>query len=239
MLGRRARTAASTLSTTPEPPSFDLERSLKNRGCAWVAGVDEAGRGALAGPIAVAAVVLPELDGLPYVDSKTVAEARREGLAEHVRRTALAWSVAEATAAEVDAMGPLKATHLAAHRALAGLPRTPDGLVTDYLKLRFDDQEAAPMLLSPARADRLSLSVAAASLLAKTTRDARMRSAAVDWPMYGFDRHKGYGVAAHLRALREAGPCPMHRLSFAPVKAVVLDAPASDPEGRLPLRGSP
>lgn len=208
------------------------------RGCTWVAGVDEAGRGALAGPVVVAAVVLPELDGLPYVDSKTVAEVRRERLAEHVRRTALAWSLGEAGSDEVDAVGPLKATHLAAHRALAGLLRAPDGLVTDYLMLRFEQQGTAPRLLSPARADRLSLSVAAASLLAKTHRDARMRSAAVDWPMYGFDRNKGYGVAAHLLALRQAGPCPMHRLSFAPVAAVVQDK-VCRPGGRHLLGGSP
>lgn len=218
------------------PPDFRLERSLWTQGCAWVAGVDEAGRGALAGPVVVAAVVLPEIDDLPYVDSKTVSEPRREHLAQHVKRTALAWALGEATVAEVDALGPLQATHVAAHRALADLPRRPEGLVTDYLKLRFAEQDEAPLLLSPARADRLSLSVAAASLLAKTHRDARMRSAAVHWPVYGFDRHKGYGVAAHLRALREVGPCPVHRLSYAPVAAAVQNG-NGDGHEPAPRRG--
>ena len=206
---------------------FALERAFWARGLRAVAGVDEAGRGAWAGPVVAAVVVLPdaadlgegadldEVADLPYRDSKTLAPAVRERLAEHVRSRARAWAVAEADAAEVDAIGPLRATHVAAHRAIARLGIVPDAYVTDYLQLRF---EAGPMpLVAPARADATSLSVAAASILAKTHRDARMRAAARTFPAYGFERHKGYGAPAHRAALEAHGPCPLHRRSYRPV----------------------
>ncbi|MFO8151331.1 MAG: ribonuclease HII [Trueperaceae bacterium] len=201
------------------PPDLRLERALRLRGCLTVAGVDEAGRGAWAGPVVAAVVVLPDLPGLPYVDSKMVSAVRRERLAEHVRATATAWAVAEATVAEVDEMGPLRATHVAVHRAIAVLGVAPDAYVTDYLRLRFATLPQ-PEIMAPARAEGLSLSVAAASLLAKTHRDARMRAAAVDWPTYGFERHMGYGVPAHRAALRHTGPCPWHRRSVRPVAEI-------------------
>lgn len=202
------------------PPDLRIERALRRRGCVCVAGVDEAGRGAWAGPVVVGVVVLPDRDDLPYVDSKTVAAPRRERLAAHVRATALAWAVAEADVREVDAVGPLRATHLAAHRAIAALGVVPDAYVTDYLALRFDARPA-PEVVAPARADGASLSVAAASLLAKTHRDARMRAAAVDWPAYGFERHVGYGVPAHRAALLRWGASPWHRRSVRPVAELV------------------
>jgi len=200
------------------PPDLRLERELRRRGFRVVAGVDEAGRGAWAGPVVAAVVVLPDRRDLPYVDSKTASASARERLAEHVRRAARAWAVAEASAAEVDEIGPLRATHLAVHRAIERLTVVPDAYVTDYLRLRFA-RLPHPEVLAPPRADGASLSVAAASLLAKTHRDARMREAAVDWPAYGFERHMGYGVPAHRSALGRWGPCPWHRRSFRPVAA--------------------
>lgn len=201
------------------PPDLRLERALRRRGCLTVAGVDEAGRGAWAGPVVAAVVVLPDLPDLPYVDSKTVSAARRERLAEHVRATATAWAVGEATVAEVDEVGPLRATHLAVHRAVTVLGVVPDGYVTDFLRLRFPALPP-PEVVAPAHAEGLSLSVAAASLLAKTHRDAGMRAAAVDWPTYGFERHKGYGVPAHRAALCRSGPCAWHRRSVRPVAEI-------------------
>ena len=197
-------------------PDLRLERALRRRGCRLVAGVDEAGRGAWAGPVVAAVVVLPDRAGWPYVDSKTVTAAVRERLASHARANAEAWAVAEASVAEVEAFGPLRATHLAVHRAIASLACEPDAFVTDYLRLRFD-RLPQPEVLAPPRADGVSSSVAAASLLAKTHRDACMRAAAVDWPAYGFERHMGYGVPLHRAALRRWGPCPWHRRSFRPV----------------------
>lgn len=196
---------------------FTLERAFWSRGLGAVAGVDEAGRGAWAGPVVAAAVVLPERDDLPYRDSKQLAPAARERLAAHVRATARAWAVGEADAAEVDALGPLRATHLAAHRALAALGLAPDAFVTDYLQLTFPDGPRP--LVAPARADATSLTVAAASILAKTHRDAAMTAAARAFPGYGFERHKGYGAPAHREALRVRGPCPLHRRSYRPVAA--------------------
>mgnify|MGYP002620773952 CR=1 FL=1 len=213
------------------PPDLRLERALRRRGYACVAGVDEAGRGAWAGPVVAGVVVLPDREDLPYVDSKTVGPARRARLAAHVRQHALAWAVAEADAAEVDDLGPLRAAHLAAHRAIAALGVVPDAYVTDYLALRFDALPA-PEVVAPARADGTSLSVAAASLLAKTHRDARMRAAAVDWPAYGFERHVGYGVPAHRAALRRWGPCPCHRRSVRPVAEIAAQGAGTAGAGK-------
>jgi ribonuclease HII len=194
---------------------FELERAFWARGLDAVAGVDEAGRGAWAGPIVAAVVVLPDRVDLPYRDSKVLAPSVRERLAAHVRACARAWAVAEADAREVDALGPLRATHVAAHRAIARLGLVPDAYVTDYLQLRFE--EGPVPLVAPPRADATSLSVAAASILAKTYRDARMRDAAHTYPAYGFERHKGYGAPAHRAALNALGPCPLHRRSYRPV----------------------
>jgi ribonuclease HII len=194
---------------------FTLERAFWARGLAAVVGIDEAGRGAWAGPVVAAAVVLPDVADLPYRDSKVLAAAERERLAKHVRTVAHAWAIGEADAAEVDAIGPLRATHVAAHRALARLGIEPDACVTDFLQLRFEGRTVP--LVAPPRADATSLTVAAASILAKTHRDARMRALAGAYPDYGFERHKGYGVPAHRAALHAHGPCVLHRRSYRPV----------------------
>ncbi len=217
-------------------PTWRYEAELWEAGYRVVAGVDEAGRGAWAGPVVVAVVLLP-VCAHPFVDSKRVTPARRELLAQAVRRRALAWAVVEAPVGEVDGVGVLQATLAAAERGLRALAgggqpvaelhrRTDaqvDAVVTDYLALptqRWGDWCGPRGLRRPARAEAASCQVAAASLLAKTYRDARMRAAAVRWPAYGFDRHKGYGAPAHRAALARHGPCPFHRRSFRPVAAL-------------------
>ncbi|GEM87467.1 ribonuclease HII [Meiothermus granaticius] len=186
-----------------------------------VAGVDEAGRGAWAGPVVAAAVILPGTGRYPFRDSKTLSPAQREELRLEVQAVALAWGVGFASAAEVDTVGVLRATHLAAARALEQLAPRPQALLTDYLKLSTE----LP-LLAPAKADRDSPSVAAASILAKVARDRYMLELSLTYPQYGFAAHKGYGTPAHLQALHRFGPCDQHRRSFAPVAQVPLLNPA-------------
>jgi ribonuclease HII len=201
---------------TPAPasePDWGLEAELWARGVTPVAGVDEAGRGALAGPVVAAAVILP-LGTHPYRDSKTLPPERRAELAERIRCEALAWGVGCAEPREIDELNVLKATHVAARRALVELRRTlsPAGLVTDYLWL-----EDRATVLPVAQADCRSYQAAAAGILAKVTRDALMCELACEHPGYGFEQNKGYGAPVHLAALEELGPCCVHRASFAPV----------------------
>ena len=204
----------------PGAPGWAFEARLWSSGHTPVAGVDEAGRGALAGPVVAAAVILPP-GTHPFRDSKTVAPAAREPLAEQVRACAVAWGVGRAEADEVDALGVMVATRRAALRALAALSVRPAGLVTDWLTL-----PGRWAVLAPARADARSVQAAAASLLAKTERDRWMREVAeVRWPGYGFAGHKGYGAPEHLRALARWGPCDVHRRSFAPVAQAPLFVP--------------
>lgn len=177
-----------------------------------MAGIDEAGRGALAGPVVAAAVLLRPGEAYGYRDSKQLSAAQRERLASEITARADAWAIGTASAAEVDALGIVPATHLAAMRALSRIEPPPEGLVTDYLQLAF----AGPVV-AVAKADRQSLQVAAASILAKTYRDRVMRDLDVLFPHYGFAAHKGYASARHLAALRRYGPSPEHRLSFRPV----------------------
>lgn len=181
-----------------------------------VAGVDEAGRGALAGPVVAAAVILPGKGNYPFRDSKTLSATQRERLEVQVHITALAWGVGLAENDEIDRLGILKATHQAAQRALQQLQRPPQALLTDYLKL-----DTPLPLLALAKADRDSPSVAAASILAKVVRDRYMVALEQTFPGYGFAQHKGYGTPAHLEALTQLGPCAAHRLSFAPVAALL------------------
>ena len=187
-------------------------------GC--VAGVDEAGRGPLAGPVVAAAVILDParlIAGLN--DSKKLSEAARERLAIEIREKAVAWAIAEASPVEIDRINILQATFLAMRRALEGLPM-PAGHAL------IDGNRIPPGLPCPAEAivkgDGKMASIAAASILAKTHRDALMRELAVEYPYYGFERHMGYPTPAHLAALHEHGPCTAHRRSFAPVAQLPL-----------------
>lgn len=194
-----------------EGPTWALEAALWRRGYSLVAGVDEAGRGALAGPVVAAAVILPK-GAYPFRDSKTLSPKSRTRLASQVKKAALAWGVGLASADEVDSLNVLWATHLAAKRALAALEFQPQALVTDYLDLSVDKP-----LLAVAKGDSRSVQIAAASILAKTHRDALMVALGQSYPQYGFAGHKGYGAPQHLNALDLYGPCPDHRKSFRPV----------------------
>jgi ribonuclease HII len=190
------------------------------RGQYPVAGRDEVGRGAQAGPVYAAAVVLPvgRFDlarALAEVrDSKQLTARQRRRCADEIRRLALAWALGVATSDEVDAVGPLEATRLAMRRAFDGLTLPPRHILIDHLLLPDMPCDQTPVT----HGDASVLSIAAASVLAKVARDQAMEDLAHIYPTYGFSRHKGYGTAAHLRALRRWGPCPIHRLSFAPVR---------------------
>ena len=184
-----------------------------------VCGVDEAGRGPLAGPVVAAAVILDPLrpiDGLN--DSKKLSAKRREALAIAIRERALAWAVAEASVEEIDRINILQASFLAMRRAVEGLTLRPEKALIDGNR--------CPALDCPTEAivggDGKVASIAAASILAKTVRDAGMLVLHADYPMYGFDRHMGYPTAFHLQALREHGPSPVHRRSYAPVAQLSL-----------------
>lgn len=179
-----------------------------------IAGIDEAGRGPLAGPVVAAAVILDPGRPIPGLrDSKLLSPLRREALAASIRARSLAWAVGEAGVDEIDAMNILEATLLAMRRACDGLAITPDEALVDGNR--------APLLRCPARTvvkgDRDVPVISAASILAKTARDALLVELDRRWPVYGFARHKGYGTASHLAALAAHGPCPAHRRSFAPV----------------------
>lgn len=184
-----------------------------------ICGVDEAGRGPLAGPVVAAAVILDPtcpIDGLN--DSKKLSAKRREALAVEIRAKALAWAVAEASVVEIDTINILQASLLAMRRAVDGLVLRPEKALIDGNR--------CPELACPAEAiiggDGKVASIAAASILAKTVRDAGMLALHADYPMYGFDRHMGYPTAFHLQALRAHGPSPVHRRSYAPVAQLSL-----------------
>ena len=192
------------------------ERQARDDGHVCIAGLDEAGRGPLAGPVVAACVVLPhDFDTEGVRDSKTLSPRQRARALERIETEAVAIGVGMADAAEIDAVNILQATHRAMRRALLSLSVMPDFVIVDGLPV--------PDLPCPRRkflvgGDGLSASVAAASIVAKETRDALMREADVLYPVYGFAGHKGYGAATHLAALREHGPCPLHRRSFRPVR---------------------
>ena len=184
-----------------------------------IAGVDEAGRGPLAGPVYAAAVILdPALPIVGLRDSKLLSAARRGCLAEEIRASALAWSVASADVAEIDSLNILQATLVAMRRAVEALAPAPTEALIDGNQV--------PRLPCPARAivkgDRDVAAISAASILAKTARDAVLRELHTLYPLYGFARNKGYGTPEHLAALARHGPCAAHRRSFAPVAKVHL-----------------
>jgi ribonuclease HII len=199
----------------PPSPDLSFESVLWEDGARFVAGLDEAGRGALAGPVAAAAVVLPVDHALCQVlsgvrDSKEMSPIERERWAEQLPLVALACGVGFASNGEIDAMGIVAATRLAMVRALRLLAVTPQHLLLDFIDL--------PECLIPQTAlvkgDARCLSIASASVLAKVTRDATMRQLEEQYPGYGFASHKGYGTEAHRLAIERLGPSPVHRYSF-------------------------
>lgn len=188
-----------------------------------VAGVDEAGRGPLAGPVVAAAVILDpatRIDGLR--DSKQLTPARREQLGAEIREHSLSWSVAWSETAEIDALNILEATMLAMRRAVLGLDLVPTEVRVDGNRLpdlRVPGGEIPGIAI--VGGDATVAAISAASIIAKTARDGMMRALDAIYPEYGFASHKGYGTAVHRERLLEYGPCPEHRRSFAPVRALL------------------
>ena len=212
-----------TPNPRPDFPTLDLERALWANGALWVAGIDEAGRGAWAGPVAAAAVILPQisnftLDLKGVRDSKKMTPTQREAWAHIIHNAAVTWGVGLASAAEIDTLGILPATRLASRRAITSLAVIPDHLLLDYLYL---PDVPIPQTALP-KGDAISLSIAAASVLAKTSRDAILCEMDEQYPGYGFAHHKGYGTAAHRSAIHKLGPSPEHRLSFEPLRNLNL-----------------
>lgn len=200
------------------PPDGALDRALAAR---WglLAGVDEVGRGALAGPVVVAAVILDLDQPFPGLnDSKRLSPHRREVLASWIRASALGWCVAQRAAADIDRMNILEATRAAMEDAVQGLDPEPLVVVTDAMRL---DRQRVPVL-AEIGADRRFATVAAASILAKVTRDALMVELSARWPVYGWARNKGYPSPEHRSALARFGVSPLHRKSFAPVRVLAL-----------------
>lgn len=184
-----------------------------------LAGVDEAGRGPLAGPVYAAAVILPEnftLVGLN--DSKKISETKREALFAEIQAQAIAWHIASASVTEIDQINVLQATLLAMSRAVAGLQPMATAAVIDGNQMPSLDIPAQTLV----GGDALEPAISAASILAKVARDRLLVELDAEYPQYGFAQHKGYGTKAHLAALQAHGPCPEHRRSYAPVQAALF-----------------
>lgn len=179
--------------------------------CTAICGIDEAGRGPLAGPVAAGAVILPKDCTILYLnDSKKLSEKRREELYLEIQEKAVAWSVGIVGPEVIDEINILQADYLAMRKAIAGLGVLPDLLLNDAVTIPEVDIMQIPII----KGDAKSVSIAAASVMAKVTRDHMMAEYDRMYPEYGFARHKGYGTAAHIAAIREYGPCPIHRRTF-------------------------
>lgn len=190
---------------------LEFEKEALTKGYKSVCGVDEAGRGPLAGPVCAAAVILPEgviIDGVN--DSKKLSEKKRESLFDVIREQALSYSIAYATVDEIEEINILNATMLAMRRAIDGLDIKADYAMIDGNKIPPLDIDAECIV----KGDAKSMSIACASILAKVSRDRLLYKYAEEYPMYGFDKHKGYGTKVHREAILKYGPCPYHRKSF-------------------------
>jgi ribonuclease HII len=215
------------LSLLPPCPDLKYEADLWQAGVRIVAGVDEAGRGALAGPVAAGVVVLPNqpdlqkmLDGVQ--DSKQMTAKSRQHWAQQIKSLALGCQVGFAEAEEVDELSIIPATRLAAIRAISMLPHPPGHLLIDHISIPGAGIPETSLI----KGDRRSLSIAAASILAKVQRDEIMIQIDNLYPEYGFADHKGYGTAQHMTAIERHGPCPIHRMSFAPLRPDATDQPS-------------
>ncbi len=214
-----------------QPPNLDWEKRLRLQGYELIAGIDEAGRGALAGPVVAAAVILPSSSYPPWLklvrDSKEISPKKRETLFHLIREEAVSVGVGIVSAQIIDAANILKATQLAMKQAVEKLPRQPHFLIIDRLTLPHCPipQEGIT------RGDKLCLSIACASIVAKVTRDHIMEELDEIHPDYGFAKHKGYGTRRHVSCLQQLGPSPSHRLSFAPVKTIAVSYVSSPLEG--------
>ena len=213
------------MSTTDR---FQIERQLQREGCSAIAGVDEAGRGPLAGPVLVAAVVFPGewiQHGIPdryqkLNDSKAISEKARERFFDLlISDEEVISSIVAVEAPEIDELNILNATHHGMVRALQGLTCEPDHVLVDGLPVKLIETTQTALV----KGDSNSYSIAAASVLAKVTRDRQMVAYDKKYPGYGFARHKGYPTQVHLEALRDLGPCPIHRTSCRPVREQQMD----------------
>jgi ribonuclease HII len=224
------------LSLLPERPDLQFEAPLWEAGYLCVAGVDEAGRGSWAGPVSAGAVIFPNhtdvMERLTGVrDSKQMTPSARTYWADQIRAVARAWGVGFASSSEIDDLGILPATRLAVRRALEALAVPANYLLVDFLDL----PEVSLTQLALVKGDARSLSIAAASVLAKTARDELLVQLDRDFPGYGFARHKGYGTAAHREALARLGPSRIHRWSYAPVRdCLVFPGSSGNEAGPVP-----
>ena len=193
-------------------PDYEFEKAAVNSGFSCICGVDEAGRGPLAGPVCAAAVILPEgavIEGLD--DSKKLTEKKREKLYDIIKQTAVAYSVAYGTLEEIETVNILEATYLAMNRAIEGLNVKPDFALIDGNRVPRGIKIPCETVV---KGDSKSMSVAAASVLAKVTRDRLMLEYDKKYPEYNFKKHKGYGTKEHTELIKQYGPCEIHRLSF-------------------------
>jgi len=202
-------------------PTFAEEKLLEAQGYRLIAGVDEAGRGALAGPVVAAAVILPHPLNAPWLnqikDSKQLTPTRRELLFHNIHEVAIAIGIGVAPHEVIDKQGIIRATRLAMKQAIDQLSPTPESLLIDYMHL--------PEVKLPQKGikngDSLCFSIACASIIAKVTRDRLMVKLGMNYPSYGLAQHKGYGTKEHMVCLHRLGPSPIHRQSFQPVKAII------------------
>ncbi len=187
----------------------EFERQYE--GCAWICGIDEAGRGPLAGPVAAGAAILPKDCQILYLnDSKKLSESRREELFLEIQEKAIAWSVGIVGPERIDEINILQATYEAMRQAIAKLDPAPQVLLNDAVTIPGMMIPQVPII----KGDAKSVSIAAASILAKVTRDHMMEEYDKEYPEYGFAKHKGYGTPAHIAAIKEFGPTPIHRRTF-------------------------
>ena len=197
---------------------YQYEDDARSQGYKLIAGVDEVGRGSLVGPVLVAAVILPpDFYFAKLNDSKKISARVREKLCEEIKSSAVAYSCAEVSKDEVDDLNVYQATILGMRRAVAALTPQPDFVLTDAMKVDFDGIENLAII----RGDTLSASIAAASIVAKVTRDKLADEWSKIFPQYGFEKNRGYGTKFHREAIKNLGPTEIHRRSFNPVKSML------------------
>jgi len=215
-----------------QPPNLDEEDKLKSQGYELIAGIDEVGRGALAGPVVAGAVILPHPASLPWFglvrDSKKLNSRKRESLFDLINKEAVAVGIGIVPSQVIDSINILKATKLAMMQAVEKLSKQPNFLLIDRLSL---SQCPIPQR-GITRGDESCLSIACASIIAKVTRDRIMEEFDQIYPGYGFAQHKGYGTQKHMSCLRKLGPSPIHRLYFAPVRDIITSQNPPSLKGR-------
>jgi len=215
-----------------QPPNLDEEDKLKSQGYELIAGIDEVGRGALAGPVVAGAVILPHPANLPWFglvrDSKKLNSRKRESLFDLINKEAVAVGIGIVPSQVIDSINILKATKLAMMQAVEKLSKQPNFLLIDRLSL---SQCPIPQR-GITRGDESCLSIACASIIAKVTRDRIMEEFDQIYPGYGFAQHKGYGTQKHMSCLRKLGPSPIHRLYFAPVRDIITSQNPPSLKGR-------